>query len=222
MTTNYFINQKETKKLFYNQYLYKAALHNPLATIFRDKNFTYARQQLDILQLKYESGKKLQLNQHRKSVSVEQFVAAKFLLAELDNRNDYQIRIECPRMSIYSNDKKWLKYLMSKPLKFFEFYCPDQKYIHLLQKNTILVNDVNFKYKYKVTLNNKVDPNFYNWLVNNPSKVKVGETCLEGIKKGQYVRGFYLYITDEKILTLVNLMIGSQIARIDNIVYKSS
>ena len=59
-------------------------------------------------------------------------------------------------------------------------------------------------------------------LIHNPSKVKVGETCLEGIKKGQYVRGFYLYITDEKVLTLVNLMIGSQIARIDNIVYKSS
>ena len=220
MNTDYFIRELETTKLFYNKYLYKLLLHNPLVSIFRDKNFTYARQQLDALQLKYESGDKLRVSEHRLAVSVEQFVGAKFLLTELDKQIDFKLRIESPRMAIYSNDKKWLEYMKTKPLKFFEFWSPNNKYVHLLQKNTILTNDINFGYTYKVTFSDKIDPNFYKWIINNPSKVKAGDTCLESIKKGQYVRGFYVYIKDDKILSLVLLMIGSQIARIDNIVYK--
>ena len=124
-------------------------------------------------------------------------------------------------MAIYSNDKKWLESLITKPLNYTEFWSPDKKYMHLLKKNTILTNDKQYDNSYKVTLDNKVDPTFYNWIIANPTKVKVGNTCLESIKKGQYVRGFYLYIKDEKILSLVMLMIGSQIARIDNLVYKA-
>lgn len=221
MSTNYFIRERETTKLFYNKYLYKLLLYNPLVSIFRDKNFTYARQQLDALQLKYESGEKLRINEHRLSVPIEEFVGAKFLLAELDSQSDVKLRIESPRMSIYSNDKKWLEYMKTKPLKFFEFWSPNNKYVHLLQKNTILTNDINFGFTYKVTFSDKIDPNFYKWIINNPSKVRVGDTCLESIKTGQYVRGFYVYIKDDKILSLIMLMIGSQIARIDNIVYKA-
>ena len=221
MTTNYFIRELETTKLFYNKYLYKLLLHNPLVAIFRDKNFTYARQHLDALQLRYESGDKLRINKHREVVSVEQFVGAKFLLTELDTQTDFKLRIESPRMAIYSNDKKWLDYMKTKPLKFFEFWSPNTDYVHLLQKNTILTSDINFGYAYKVTFADKIDPNFYKWIVNNPFKVKVGDTCLESIKKGQYVRGFYCYIKDDKILSLIHLMIGAQIARIDNIVYKA-
>ena len=46
MTTNYFIREKETTKLFYNEYLYKLVLRNNLVSIFRGQNFTYARQQM--------------------------------------------------------------------------------------------------------------------------------------------------------------------------------
>lgn len=221
MTTNYFIHEKETTKLFYNEYLYKLVLRNNLVSIFRGQNFTYARQQLDILQTKYENGDYLKLDQAPLNITVEQFVGAKFLLTELDNQKKYKIRIESPNMAIYSNDKKWLEYLKTKPLNYTEFWSPDKKYMHLLQKNTILTNDKQYDNSYKVTLDNKVDPTFYNWIIANPTKVKVGNTCLESIKKGQYVRGFYLYIKDEKILSLVMLMIGSQIARIDNLVYKA-
>ena len=94
MTTNYFIHEKETTKLFYNEYLYKLVLRNNLVSIFRGQNFTYARQQLDILQTKYENGDYLKLDQAPLNITVEQFVGAKFLLTELDNQKKYKIRIE--------------------------------------------------------------------------------------------------------------------------------
>ena len=64
-----------------------------------------------------------------------------------------------------------------------------------------------------------MDSNFYKWLSNNDDKVKIGDTCLESIKNGNYVRGFYFYIRDDKVLSLIHLMISGGIARIDNLVY---
>tara|TARA_Y200000002_G_scaffold380517_1_gene392178 strand:- start:2029 stop:2700 length:672 start_codon:yes stop_codon:yes gene_type:complete len=215
------INEFETLKLFYNEYLYKVTIRNPISSIFRDKNLTYAREQLDKLQLDYESNTELILNKNLRDtkISLEEFVGAKFLLTELEKQTDFKLRIESPRLSIYSNDKKWLEYLMTKPLNFTEFYSPNKANISLLAKNNIIVKDKNFGYSYKITLKDKVDSNFYKWLSNNDDKVKIGDTCLESIKNGNYVRGFYFYIRDDKVLSLIHLMISGGIARIDNLVY---
>ena len=215
------INECETTKLFYDQYFYKLSVSNPIASIFRNKNLTYARQQLDILQLEYENKNQIVYKPGLRNlrIDVEDFVAAKFLLSELSNQYNYQVRVESPTLAIYSNNKKWLNYLKTKPLKIKEFYSPKQENLNLLAKHTIIMKDNNFGYSHKITLKDKVDQRFYKWLTSNPDKVKIGNTCLDSIKKGHYVRGFYFYIKNEKILSLINLMICNDISRIDNIVY---
>ena len=121
-------NEFETTKLFYNEYLYKLAIANPLACIFRDKNLTYAREQLDILQSEYELSSKLVFNVPLQKVklSVEEFVTAKFILAELTNQSNYKLRIagQYNGISIYSNDKTWINYLLSKPLNILSIPLP--------------------------------------------------------------------------------------------------
>ena len=216
-------NEFETTKLFYNEYLYKLAIANPLACIFRDKNLTYAREQLDILQSEYELSSKLVFNVplQRVKLTVEEFVTAKFILAELTNQSNYKLRIagQYNGISIYSNDKTWINYLLSKPLNILEFWSPNESNLNLLVKNNIIVKNINFGYSHKITLKDKVDQKFYNWLIANSDKVKIGDTCLKSIKNGHYVRGFYFFLKNEKILSLINLMICNDIARIDNIVY---
>ena len=137
-------------------------------------------------------------------------------------------RIKVTKLKILKNQKgDLLKYLTKKD-KYFKSF--GEIYFNEIKKNQ--VKGWNFHKKCQCLLSvpygrvqftfaDKIDPNFYKWIVNNPSKVKVGDTCLESIKKGQYVRGFYCYIKDDKILSLIHLMIGAQIARIDNIVYKA-
>ena len=99
---------------------------------------------------------------------------------------------------------QWLNYLKTKPLKIKEFYSPKQENLNLLAKHTIIMKDNNFGYSHKITLKDKVDQRFYKWLTSNPDKVKIGNTCLDSIKKGHYVRGFYFYIKNEKILSLIS------------------
>jgi len=153
------------------------------------------------------------------AITKQEFVAAKILLSELDIRDDYKIRIENPNMSIYSNNKQWIKTLIAKPLVTKEFWEPKLGTTDLLVKNNIIITDESFGFKYKITLKDRIDSQFYNWLIANPNKVKIGTTCLQSIKNSNYVRGFYMYIKDEKILQLITLMIGTSIARIDNLVY---
>jgi hypothetical protein len=215
------IDNSYTTKLFYDQYLYKLVITNSLASIFRNNNLAYARGQLDRIQLDYESNSVLRLTMYSRNIAItkQEFVAAKILLSELDIRDDYKIRIENPNMSIYSNNKQWIKTLIAKPLVTKEFWEPKLGTTDLLVKNNIIITDESFGFKYKITLKDRIDSQFYNWLIANPNKVKIGTTCLQSIKNSNYVRGFYMYIKDEKILQLITLMIGTSIARIDNLVY---
>jgi len=215
------IDNSYTTKLFYDQYLYKLVITNSLASIFRNNNLAYARGQLDRIQLDYESNSVLRLTMYSRNITItkQEFVAAKILLSELDIRDDYKIRIENPNMSIYSNNKQWIKTLIAKPLVTKEFWEPKLGTTDLLVKNNIIITDESFGFKYKITLKDRIDSQFYNWLIANPNKVKIGTTCLQSIKNSNYVRGFYMYIKDEKILQLITLMIGTSIARIDNLVY---
>jgi hypothetical protein len=223
---SYYVNKFETTKLFYDQYLYKLTVVNPLVSIFRGKNLTYARQQLDKLQLQYETNSILAFSFHYGArviqLTEQEFTAAKILLAEFNMHKNYTLRIESPRMAIYSNNKKWVNTLLEKPIVTTEFWEPNNASINLLIKNNIIITDQYFNYNYKITLKEKVNTQFYNWLINNSHKVKIGDTCLECIKNGDYVRGFYFYLKGEKTLSIVNLMIGGEIARIDNIVYRAS
>ena len=185
---SYHVNKFETTKLFYDQYLYKLTVVNPLASIFRGKNLTYARQQLDKLQLQYETKSNLAFSYiygaRIINLSDQDFTAAKILLVEFNMHKDYTLRIENPRMAIYSNNKEWINMLLEKPLITTEIWEPSSDNINLLIKNNIIITDENFDYNYKITLKEKVNTQFYDWLINNSHKVKIGDTCLRCIKRG--------------------------------------
>ena len=80
------IKKSNTTKLFYDRYLYRVSIHNSLCSFFRDRNFTFAREQLDKLQTLYDSKMPLRMSWglRQQEVSLEDFIQAKFLLAEFE------------------------------------------------------------------------------------------------------------------------------------------
>lgn len=212
----------ETIKLFYDTYIYKVSLKNSLASIFRDKNLTFARDELDKLQYLYERKVyPLTITRGLRSsqVSFEEFVNAKYLLSEFEKQNDYKLRVESPTLNIYTNDENWLSTLTkNKSLNIQSVYEPSANTI--LEKNTIIM-DSPFPFEYKVMLRDKVDPMFANWIKANRDKIKIGSMALESIEKNSYCRGFYFFVKNDKILQLVNLMINTSIARIDKIISRA-
>lgn len=208
------LKYRETKKLFYDEYAYKLSFYNPLAHIFREKNFKFARDELDQLQLQFERNEPLERGSFRKrTYDIDSFQECKLLYKELTKKDNYKIRVENPNAILYSNNSDWLlkiKCLLKNPIEFYEPKI-------LLERNTILV-DKPTDYDFRITLNSNPDPSLAKWIKNNPKLAKAGPVCLQEIENNGYTRGLYFYVRDEKILRLVSLMLGKA-TRVDKIVY---
>jgi hypothetical protein len=207
------LRNRETTKLFYNEYPYKLGIYNPLAHIFREKKFKFAREELTKLQELYERNEPLTLGSfRRKTYDLNIFLECKWLYEELTARDDYKIRIEYPIVQLYSHDKNWLLNISKKVEYAQDFYEPPT----VLAKNTILVKTPS-EYGYRITLNNKPDPSLAKWIISNPKLAKAGPVFLEEVANNGYSKGLYFYVRDDKVLNIVGLMLSST-CRVDKIV----
>lgn len=213
------LKRYNTEKLFYNTFYYKLTLSTPLAYLFREKKFHFARESLANMQEFYDNKQPIKMHRGRlfKTISDTEFLEAKQILKELELGVDFRIRIDLNRMHLYSNDLSWLETLsnfVSGKKYLFEL---NKDYSNLIGKNVIVKNKP-WDYKYKLYLKDTVDPSLARWLENNKDKSKVGTILLQRIKLKQYVKNMYFYVRDDRILQLVTLMVGNSIQRIDKIV----
>lgn len=216
----------ETNKLFYKKYLYKLDIRNSMATYFREKKFSEAREVIDILQKKYESRLPLdvEFGMRIRTIPESDFLDAQKLLSLFVNtRDDFKLRVSFSYISIYSNSKDWLYGISStiRPNSVISFHAPNPKYQDLLAEDIILIDEDN-GYKFRVTLGRKSgDPNFANWASKNSNQVKIGPILKEALLDQGFVDGMYFYARDEKTLQLCSLLTNN-IRRIDKLIVKSN
>lgn len=214
----------ETNKLFYDEYLYKISVHNSLSTLFRGKNFSFARKHIDRMQQDFEVGKPIYKVHYLRQTFVlpEELQVAQMLLKTLSSTTEkYKLRIDGAWMSIYSNNQSFLDKLCNKMTGFMlEYHAPNPRLIDIIKenKNTVVLKN-RIPYKYRITLGETTPESFGAWAKKNTDKVKIGSTSLEVINFGGYTKGLYFYARDEKIIQLLTLMIGASIRRIDKVVY---
>ena len=219
------LKKHETFKLFYNKYLYRLGIRNPIASIFINKNLAYASTVLDKLQQDYAAGESLQVTyvMRVQPLRVQDFLDAQILYNELTRYNDdYVIRIENQTVGVYSNDKTWLKNLSYKIKNTPDFSEPNTEFVDYLRQNTnTIIVDKKFGYEYKITLGKERCPSsFANWLDINKDKVKISDLLVEDIRNRNFTSGRYFYLRSENVLMLVKLIILDSIQRIDKLVSK--
>ena len=217
------MNLYETTKLFWGKYLYKLSVHNELASIFRCRNLSNARQVLDELQQNYEAGLPLERVSWRRVNRVQEhaFIDAKLIYNSFKTADDYLLRIQYNTMNIYSNDESWLKYVSSILAKdsVLEFWAPSEDNIDILDSNTIIVPKSN-GFEYKVTLNSALgNDGFATFATANPHLIKAGPVLIEEMSNNGYVNNLYFYARDQKVLNLCSLLLNN-IRRIDKLVVK--
>ena len=213
----------DTIKLFYDTYKYRLVIQHSLGIIFRDKNLVNARTVLDSLQLQAETEEEIVWKRSpRYSVPVtrESLITAQFLLAEFTNQghDNYKLRCEHPFLNIYSNDLAWMDLLMDKNLSIESFSRPDINSINDLKPNIIVTNDNPIEFEYKVTVGNQVSAGLAQWILANQDKCRAGQKFIDLVANDGYVNGMYFYVRDEKVLQLVQLIIGGNIRRIDKFI----
>ena len=184
--------KKQTNKLFWDKYAYKLGVYNSGTHIFRNKRLDNARVIIDQLQRKSSQGMPLTFKMHRWSQKEQEIRSEDF------------------------DDFDWLKKISRKINDVPWLWEPTVKN---LEKNTIYL-DKPSDYDYKINLNGTADKNFADYCLKNITKVKAGDRLIKDLQQGRDLKGKYLYVKDEKILTIVRLFLHNNIMRIDRLVYK--
>ena len=227
------MKQYETTKLFYNKYLYKISFNNSLNSIFRTEfqakgTLSLARSKIDQLTESYRRGIQMTLPVYRtwKDADEDTYLDARHLYACLiRNKEDYRVRVESfGAISIFSNNLSFLDKIGSGlRASRIEMHCPSEDVESILLNNAnTIVSASPVRWPIKITMGkNKRDySGFANWIRANSDKVKIGDVALESLETHGYVSGYYFFIKSEKILNLVNIMIGDNIRRVEQIIYK--
>ena len=223
----------ETTKLHYGEYLYKLVLTNELSNIFRSElqrhtSLGFAKEQLNNLKEKYILGEPLERQIYRsiRIIPTEHYLDAVDIYSTLKFSKDFKIRVDLKtRMSIYTNEKSTLKKIINKMrVSNTEFWEPDVTSVNMLlgEENIIITNNIPV-FPFKITLGTqKIDTNFAYWLKSNTDKSRIGNIALTAIEQGLDVNGLYFFIRDEKVLSLITMIIGHNIRRIDRLIYKQN
>jgi len=220
----------ESKKLHYNQYLYRLEIPNRFSHYFRtefqrDGKLSYARQQLDNLHQKYIPGKSFievsYGNWKIENVPVENYFDAIEIYRKLKKAKDFLVRIGNNSLNVYSNDRRFLiNFGNCLNQKHVSFYEPDPSNIQkLLVNENIIITKTPPKYEYKITFGKKRgNPALAKWIENNPTLAKIGPVALEECYNNGWVKGYYFYVKNKKVLNLTMMIVGDNIQRVDKLV----
>lgn len=222
--------QLKTKKLHYGKYLYKATFTNSVAFTFASyrnpsaDRLRLAKEVIQTLHNQHKSKQSLNINVWRtqRKIPYSDYIESTRILSLLESHNDWRIRVENMQyLAIYTSNLDLINELevdcgacaVYRPEEGIENYL-------LLNVHTAIVNTPS-DYEYKVYLKgNKLDTGLGNWLVANTDKSKVGDQTLHNIQNGWGTSGNYFYIKNDKVLTIIRMLAGHNIRRVEKLVYK--
>ena len=213
------LRKHETVSLYYNQYSYKLVCRNDLAPIFRNNRLGYVCKVLDNLQRLYEEGEPLTIAGYRtRIIDINSLTDAQILYNSFkQKKNNYRLRIQFKEINIYTDDRLWLENISTKIDQALEWYEPKGELLPSQPGKCYLKRDNG--HQYRVYLKDKIPPDSIAWLTNNQDKIKIGPGFLKDLHEGfLYCEGKYIYAKNDRILNLLNLLMGANIRRIDKVV----
>ena len=202
---------KTTRCLFRGTYQYKIVLTCAGSQWFRSGDITKT----------FEELKKINLGQEKKyritSIKSQEDLDYAFSLATaLSNLSDYDIRVESPWISIYSNSKKNVDALIKlNPDRVKYVSQPDPN--ANLSIGTIIMPKMDYDYRITLGKTTQPNPSFIEW-AETSKKCKLTKSCVRDLGKPRSWGGTHFYITGDNNLLLAKMHLGGSIAKIERIV----
>lgn len=205
---------KETTSLFANKYNYKIVLICPAAGWFRQKNYDFAFTKLSEITPADYSSRWIKIKNDK---DLKQSFALLDALRALDI-DLYNIRIESPRISIYTNESKYIEQLAAVEEANVKFVCIPSKTIQKLDPGKVVVKTLDYDYKvYLGTIRKRNHSNFIEWCETN-GKIRLTKKCKTDLTKDNSWGGSYFYVKDAKTLTMVKMFLGGDISRVEQVI----
>jgi hypothetical protein len=226
------VKQVDTKKKFFNKYLYKAVVNAPGCRIINDNK----AQDFGINSL---LEKRIEILQYQKQTTYSRYWVsrAEYLIthAQVDQlsywldiktnlKDSIKIRIEEPYLTVYSNDPDQLYNIVKEnyPERLQEIHAPaNSASIDILNRGEIVVKkEPEFQYKIMLKENKlrnlSAKRNLLDYLYNlGDDEVCLTKSLIKHLGSNNiWFPGGYFYAKDEKIVTFINLIVPECIAGI--------
>lgn len=204
------ISIKDTVSLFLNKYQYKIVVVTPTANWFRNADLEFLKSRLELLK---EGSKPVWL----RIKGPEDIDHATEIRSVLLNFKDYTVRVEHPYLNVYTNDSKLIETLASIDPNRIGYICIPNKNNPRLEQGTVICKKIDHKYKVFLGKTTQNYSNFLQWAKTN-DKVKLTKRAEKDLAKDRSYGGSYIYVRDEKSLTVVRMFIGVCISKVESVI----
>lgn len=200
---------KETKRLFMDQYGYKIVLVVPAAHWFRGGDLNFALTQLTGFNLQDK-------NPPWSKIKTQDDLDYCFAIYKaLFSMSDYELRVENPFLSVYTNTAKNIEKLSKIDQDRVKYISrpPSQN----LEQGTVIMVREGFDYKITLGRTRNPHPNFVEW-AEKTKAVKLTNSAKKALQRDASWGGAHFYARDDKALTMARMFLGEGIGRIDRVV----
>lgn len=206
------IQTKQTTKLFNNKYKYKIVLVIRSASWFRGCNFDCVEHNLSVQRGPLDADPwSVRLDPYEQQYTLQ-------LCNSLKKFKDYEIRVENPLISFYTNtelDVEKLAKLDANKVKYVSI--PAAGTDAILDEGKVIVKNIDFDYKVTMGRTRQNFTNFVEWC-EGKDKIRMPKRAKADLSKDRCWGGSHFYVKDEKTLTLVKMFVGGFIHSVESVV----
>jgi hypothetical protein len=203
---------KQTKKLFYGKYQYKIVLVFSGAHLFRGAPSDVIADRIKHVKLETD----IYARKRWTIKTEEELKYAVKLEHALSNLENFELRVETPWVTIYTNNKKDVDKLTNLDKSRVKYICEPLKGT-TLEENTVILPKI--KYDYRVTLGKTSQEysTFISW-ANTNSKIKLTKSCKTELLRNTSWGGSYFYITGDNNLLMAKMHLCGAISKVERVV----
>jgi len=203
---------KQTKKLFYGKYQYKIVLVFSGAHLFRGAPSDIIADRIKHVKLETD----IYARKRWTIKTEEELKYAVKLEHALSNLENFELRVETPWVTIYTNNKKDVDKLSNLDKSRVKYICEPLKGT-TLEENTVILPKI--KYDYRVTLGKTSQEysTFITW-ANTNSKIKLTKSCKTELLRNTSWGGSYFYITGDNNLLMAKMHLCGAISKVERVV----
>lgn len=227
------MKKTETKKLFYNKYLYRVQLVTKFGDLFRPKHRKKLEAELVALDIEKNRRSKSRVSKNEsfaltgypwrhRSIFWNDIDLANDILGLLKANDDYKIRVEGHWVSIYSNSESFIdsfvNELPSTCVK--EISKPDPKLKDTLVPGKLIVSEKFKNFEYKVHFSYVRDSKLPEWISANNDLFEITPHSQDMLNRGYGVNYMQLYVKDKKALTVLQMRMPSNLLHLYELVHK--
>lgn len=208
---------KTTNKLFRGIYQYKVVLVVPGSGLFRSRDSTEIIDHLKQINLLDNSKNSYGAFHWRNGIKTQDDIDYAFKLqSKISKLADFELRVESPFISIYTNNEKDVDSIINISKDRVKYVSKPPTNTELVS-GTIMLPKINYDFRVTLGKTTQEYTSFIAWAESN-KKVKLTKSCIRDLKRDHSWGGTYFYISGDNNLLLAKMHLGGSINKVERIV----